>query len=96
MNRLTDFNFTQGAGIIILMCVLVLGIVLLKQRLEIVFTLALRFVGGVIGIYMVNMCMQKVLVSAVIGMNPTTLLATTILGFPGLVMLYGIKIISVL
>ena len=31
-----------------------------------------------------------------IGINPVTVLVTTILGIPGLAMLYGIKIVSLL
>lgn len=96
MNQLANTDVTQGAGIIIIMCMIVLGIVLFRQRMDLIFGLVLRFVCGVVGIYLMNSLMQNVLAEATIGMNPTTLLTTTILGIPGLAALYGIKIMSVL
>lgn len=96
MSQVENINVTQGAGVIMIMCLLVLGIVLFRQRLDLVMGLVLRFLCGIVGIYLINMVMEKISLNAVIGMNPATLLATTILGIPGLVMLYGIKIVSIL
>ncbi len=89
-------NFAQGAGLIIIMCLLVLAIVFFRGRMHLVFGIVLRGLCGVVSIYVINMLMERAAYEAAIGVNPVTVLAATILGFPGLVALYGIKIVSLL
>ena len=48
------------------------------------------------GICIINMLMERAAFGGEVGLNPVTLLTTTILGFPGLAALYGIKIMSIL
>lgn len=96
MDRPQVFDFTQSAGIIIAMCVIVLCIGLFRKRLDLLFRLGLRFICGAVGIYVINQLASQSVSDLVIGMNPVTLLAGTILGFPGLALLYGIKIVSIL
>ena len=43
-----------------------------------------------------TLLMERAAFEAEIGINPVTVLVTTILGIPGLAMLYGIKIVSLL
>lgn len=88
--------FMQGAGIIILMCLAVLAIVFFKGRMYLIGELLLRFLCGAAGICVINMLMERVAFGGEVGLNPMTLLTTTILGFPGLAALYGIKIASLL
>lgn len=86
----------QGAGLIIGMCAVVLIIVLFRRRAQLLFELLLRFAFGTAAIYVINMLIAGVSSEAVIGIGPTTVLVSTILGFPGLALLYGIKIVSIL
>lgn len=96
MGMLQENNFMQGAGLIIGMCAVVLVIVLFRRRVHILFDLALRFAFGVTAIYLINLLLERMASEAVIGIGPTTVLVSTILGFPGLALLYGIKIVSIL
>ncbi len=86
----------QGAGVIIIMCLAVLAIVLLRGRWYLIGELVLRFLCGAASIYVINLIMEGVAFGGEVGINPVTLLTTTILGFPGLVALYGIKFVSLL
>ena len=86
----------QGAGMIIVMCVAVLAILFLRGRWYLLGELVLRFLCGAAGICIINMLMERVAFGGEVGLNPVTLLTTTILGFPGLAALYGIKIMSIL
>lgn len=96
MEQLQKINLMQGAGMIVVMCLLVLAIVLFRRRMRLLLGLVLRFLCGVAGIYLVNLLMERAAFEAEIGINPVTVLVTTILGIPGLAMLYGIKIVSLL
>lgn len=96
MEQLQKINLMQGAGMIVVMCLLVLAIVLFRRRMQLILGLMLRFLCGVAGIYLVNLLMERAAFEAEIGINPVTVLVTTILGIPGLAMLYGIKIVSLL
>ena len=86
----------QGAGMIIVMCAAVLAILFLRGRWYLLGELVLRFSCGAAGICVINMLMEKVAFGGEVGLNPVTLLTSTILGFPGLAALYGIKIMSIL
>ncbi len=86
----------QGAGVIIVMCLAVLTILFLRGRWYLIGELVLRFLCGAVGLCVVNMIMERAAFGGEVGLNPVTLLTTTILGFPGLVALYGIKIVSLL
>lgn len=96
MEQLQKINLLQGAGMIAVMCLLVLAIVLFRRRVQLLLGLVLRFLCGIAGIYLVNMLMGRAAFEAAIGINPVTVLVTAILGIPGLAMLYGIKIVSLL
>ncbi|MGN1158917.1 MAG: pro-sigmaK processing inhibitor BofA family protein [Lachnospiraceae bacterium] len=96
MEQLQKINLMQGAGMIVVMCLFVLAIVLFRRRMQLILGLVLRFLCGVAGIYLVNLLMERAAFEAEIGINPVTVLVTTILGIPGLAMLYGIKIVSLL
>ena len=96
MEMLRDNQYMQGAGLIIAMCAVVLVIVLFRRRVQLVFDLLLRLVCGITAIYVVNLLLARAGSGAMIGIGPTTVLVSTILGFPGLALLYGIKIVSTL
>ncbi len=80
----------QGMGSIILICAIVLGIVLLKKKVEIILNFLLRGVFGGILIYFINAALLYMEIEIQVGINVTSLLTCAILGFPGVCMLFGI------
>ena len=79
-----------GIGIIIGMCVLVLFIVLFRRKMEFVLNFLIRSLFGLVGIFFVNQLMIMEGINLEVGMNLFTLLTSGILGFPGVIMLYGV------
>lgn len=88
-------NYT---GIIIIagMCVIVLAIVAFSRKAEFVINFILRAVSGAIGIYFVNQILAWQGIAAGVGINALTVLTSGVLGFPGLVLLYGINVYKIL
>lgn len=76
---------------IIVVCTLVLLIGAYRKKSEIIINFILRSVFGVICIYFLNEIMLWQKIDAVVGINPFTVLTTGTLGFPGLLLLYGIN-----
>jgi len=82
--------------IIIGMCVLVLGIGLIRKKAEILLNMGVRAVTGTLTIYFVNGFLASSGISAAVGINLLTVLTSTFLGFPGVLALYGIHFCSLL
>lgn len=80
----------QGMGSIILVCAVVLGIVLLKKKVELILNFLLRGVFGGILIYFLNAAMVFFELEVQVGINATSLLTCAILGFPGVFMLFSV------
>ncbi|MCH5249783.1 MAG: pro-sigmaK processing inhibitor BofA family protein [Lachnospiraceae bacterium] len=81
---------------IIFVCVLVLLIGAFGKKAEWIINFVLRAVMGTIGIYFLNNFLIVRDISVSVGINPITVLTSGILGFPGLVVLYGINFFKVL
>ncbi len=64
--------------------------------MEKVLNFVMRAVLGTIAIYFINTALEKVGISLGIGINAATVLTSGILGFPGLLALYGIGIYRLL
>lgn len=94
--RMTEITSGQGMLMIVLMCGVLLMIVLRGKRTEIMIGFVLRALCGLVCIYVVNYVMLHFQYQGTIGVNPYTLLASGLLGLPGLIALYAIKIISLL
>ncbi len=75
---------------IIIACVLILGISLVKNKIEIMLNFVLRIVVCAIAIYFVNEFLLTRNIEVAVGLNPVTLLTAGTLGFPGVALLYGI------
>lgn len=86
----------SAVAAIIFVCVLVLLIGTFGRKIEWVINFVLRAVMGTIGIYFVNNFLMLKDISVIVGINPMTVLTSGILGFPGLVVLYGINFFKVL
>lgn len=87
---------SSAIAAIIFVCVLVLLIGAFGRKIEWIINFVLRAVMGTIGIYFLNNFLIVRDISVVVGINPMTVLTSGILGFPGLVVLYGINFFKVL
>ena len=83
---LTSFWIIAGS------CVLVLGIMILKNRARFALNFLVRAVLGACAIA----CVNKWLAQQGIMLNPVTLLTTGSLGFSGVALLYGILLLKIL
>lgn len=86
------------SGIFLIMAVLfiVLLIGTLKARMEWLVNFFLRGVSGMLFVYFINMLLTQRLPGMETGYNLLTFLTSAILGFPGVVMLYGINFYMIL
>ncbi len=87
---------SSAVAAIIFVCVLVLLIGAFGRKIEWVINFVFRAVIGKIGIYFLNNFLMLKDISVTVGINPMTVLTSGILGFPGLVVLYGINFFKVL
>lgn len=85
-----------GVAAILVMCILVLLIGAMGRKIEWVINFILRAIMGTVGIYFLNAFLITRDISVAVGINPVTFLTSGILGFPGLIVLYGINFFKVL
>jgi inhibitor of the pro-sigma K processing machinery len=85
-----------GMAAIVGVCALVLVIGVLGKRAEWLVNFVMRAVMGSVGIYFLNYLFTLKNISLAVGINPATVLTSGILGFPGLVVLYGINLFKIL
>lgn len=64
--------------------------------MEQILNILLRGILGTIAIYFVNSALAAIGISSGVGINAVTVLTSGILGFPGLMALYGIGIYKIL
>ena len=86
----------QGAFLIVGVCGIVLLLLAVKRHSHLILNLVYRGGSGTILIFFGNQLMQLFGISLSIGVNPGTVLTSTILGFPGVILLFGVKIYSLL
>lgn len=85
-----------GTILIVSACVIVLLIGSLRRKSEWLLNIILRGVLGTISIYFINQILSAANISIEVGINPITILTSGILGFPGVLALYGIGIYRLL
>lgn len=71
-------------------------IALFMKKSSLFISFMLRGLLGAMVIYFANLGLQKAGIMATVNLNSASLLTTAILGFPGLLLLYGIKIYKLL
>lgn len=81
---------------IIVVCVLVLLIGAFGRKIEWMINFVLRAVMGMVGIYFLNSFLLARQIAVAVGINPLTFLTSGILGFPGVIVLYGINFFKAL
>ena len=63
-----------------------------EMLMEKIVNLCMRSILGIIAMYFINSALDKAGISLGVGINAFTVLTSGILGFPGLLALYGIGI----
>ena len=81
---------------ILAVCLIVLAIGAMGRKVEWLVNFVLRAVMGTVGIYAINHLLAARQLQVAVGINPLTILTSGILGFPGLIVLYGINFFKVL
>jgi len=84
----------EKEGIMILgviVCAVVLLFIALRNKSELLMNFVLRGILGTLGMYYVNNLLALQGIYCEVGINPCTVLASAGLGFPGLILLYGIS-----
>lgn len=79
-----------GIILIVAACTTVLLIGAMRRKSEWLLNLVLRAVLGTIAIYFINTTLAGMGITAGVGINAVTILTSAILGFPGVLALYGI------
>lgn len=85
-----------GFTIIIGMCVIVLAIVAFKRKSEFIINFIFRGIMGGITIYLMNQFLIWQQIDMTVGINPFTVLTSASLGFPGVILLYGVNLYRLL
>ncbi len=80
----------------IIVCAIVLLFVALRRNSEWLINFILRGIMGTIGIYIVNQILMMQGIHCEIGINPCTVLTSASLGFPGFILLFGIRLYNFL
>lgn len=89
-------QFSSGTIIIIAACVAVLVVGAVKRKAEWMLNVLMRGILGTIAIYFINNVLLGLGISVEVGINPVTVLTSGILGFPGVLALYGIGLYKIL
>jgi len=77
--------------ILVGVCILILLLGALKAKMEWIINFVLRTVSGALAIYLINFYLQSREINAEVGLGFASLLTSGFLGFPGLILLYGIN-----
>ena len=86
----------QGAFVIIAVCGILFFIIAVKSNSHLIINLLLRSLSGSIMIFFINKFLESSEIFALVGLNLGTVLTAGILGFPGVVLLFGIKLYGLL
>ncbi|MBR1692932.1 MAG: pro-sigmaK processing inhibitor BofA family protein [Lachnospiraceae bacterium] len=74
-------------------CLLVLGIVFFKNKMDVLLRFLLRGAFGTVLIYIINQVLAYLGMQVPVGINPVTVLTSMILGIPGVCALYIIAFV---
>ena len=77
-------------------CVLVLFMGAIRTKAEWLMNLVMRSILGTIAMYFINEALAFAGISLSVGINGVTVLTSGILGFPGILALYGIGLYKLL
>ena len=86
----------QGAFFIIAVLAMVMLIMAVKTNSMLILNFVLRSVVGTLLIFGGNYLVEAIGFSVSVGLNPVSVLTSGILGFPGVLLLFGIKFYGLL
>jgi inhibitor of the pro-sigma K processing machinery len=86
----------NGILLVAAACVVVLLIGAVRKNMEWILNVTMRSILGTAAMYFINSALATAGISLGVGINAVTVLTTGILGFPGLVALYGLGIYKLL
>ncbi|MDF2538841.1 MAG: putative rane protein [Herbinix sp.] len=75
---------------IIVICIIFIGVCLIKRRPDLIVDFLLRSVIGTAGIYLLDLILKSRGYNINVGINGATVLANGLLGLPGFILLYGL------
>lgn len=87
---------TMGMAALVVICAIVLLMGIIKRKMEWLLNILMRSILGTIAIYFVNGALTRAGIAVNVGINPVTVLTSGILGFPGLVAIYGVGFYNIL
>lgn len=88
-----NLNFESKVFIvIIIISVVLLLISFIKQRFDLIVNFALRIVGGLLAIYILNIVLKSFSIDMAVGLNGVTALTVGLLGLPGFALLYALSV----
>jgi inhibitor of the pro-sigma K processing machinery len=85
-----------GILLVVAACAVVLLIGAVRKNMEWILNVVMRSILGTVAMYFANSALAAAGISLGVGINAVTVLTTGILGFPGLVALYGLGIYKLL
>lgn len=91
-----NMEIYQGAFLIMAVLSMVMLILAVKTNSALILNFVIRSIVGSLLIFAVNYWTESVGYSIAVGLNPVSVLTSGILGFPGVILLFGIKIYSML
>lgn len=86
----------QEMLLIIAVCAIVLLILAVKTNSHLILNFIIRSIMGSFCIMLLNFFLKSAGYFIGVGLNPGTVLTSGILGFPGVILLFGIKIYELL
>lgn len=96
VKELTLQQKAMGMCVMFIVCMMVVLASALKRRADWLIHILFRTVMGILMIYGINSVVIMQNEGMCIGYNPATILTSGILGFPGVLALYGMKLLSLL
>ena len=85
-----------GMLLIVFVCMVMLLRLSIRKQIEWLMNIVMRSILGSIAIYFINLALAELGISLGVSINTMTVLTSGILGFPGLLALYGIEIYQTL
>lgn len=76
--------------VIIVLCIVFLGVCLVKRKPELIADFMLRACFGTAGIYLLDLVLSSRGYHITVGVNAVTILSNGLLGLPGFILLYGL------
>ena len=86
----------QGAFLIVSVCGIILLMLAIKSNSEMMLNFVYRCIGGTLLIFLINQAVSLLGFSITVGINLYTVLTSGILGFPGVLLLFGVQIYGML